>query len=121
MNINRECSFCNKVEKNIDHNFRTCDLAVNVWCAVENYCPNPINSNQGIIDWIEHLRHNNTWYRKTFVDFLEKVLKIIWVNWSHRNDVVFKNNICNHSYILKLANKNFMRQYTINVLTFLLV
>lgn len=28
MNINRDYPSCNKVEKNVDHIFRTCDLAL---------------------------------------------------------------------------------------------
>lgn len=60
----------------------------------------PINTNQGIIDWIEYLWHNKTWYRKTFGGVLGKALTILWVAWTQKNDIVFKNNKCNPSYIL---------------------
>lgn len=62
MNINEDCPFCHKVEETIDHVFITYDLAINVWCTIESYCLTPNNSNQGIIYWIEYLRHNKSWY-----------------------------------------------------------
>lgn len=45
MNINGEFSLCNKVEKNIDHIFISCDLNFNVQSTIHTHCPSPINTN----------------------------------------------------------------------------
>lgn len=107
MNISGDSLFCYRVEENIDHLFITCDLAINLWCTVENYCTNPNNTNDSIICWIEYLWCNKTWYRKRFGKVIEKVLTILSAIWNNMNNIVFKNNNCNPNYFLELAKKNY--------------
>lgn len=35
MSIDGDCPFCHKVEENIDHIFKECELATNVWYAIK--------------------------------------------------------------------------------------
>lgn len=44
---------------------------------------------------------------------LEIVLTILW---THTNNIVFKTNNCNPSYVLELVKENFVRHCTIDVL-----
>lgn len=77
MSINGDCSFCLKAKENIDHISKKCELAANVWYTIDKNCPNPINTNMGIVDWLEYLWQNKSWYRKNFNDVLEKVITIL--------------------------------------------
>lgn len=42
-------------EENIDHIFKTCDLASTIWFTTNIYCPNPHNMDLHLIDWLEHI------------------------------------------------------------------
>lgn len=51
MDIEGDCSFCNKKEETIDHIFINCDLAYNIWSIINYYGLIPINMNLQTIDW----------------------------------------------------------------------
>lgn len=63
-----ECPFCNKTEETIDRIFINCDLAVNVWGAIDTNRPTHINTDSKTIYWREFLWKNKSWYNKIFGD-----------------------------------------------------
>lgn len=65
--ISGDFPFCFKVEENLDHTVSERDLATNMWRTTANNCPNPINTNLGIVDWLEYLWLNKFWYRELFL------------------------------------------------------
>lgn len=71
MSINGDCSFCLNAKENINHIFKSCDFASNIWYTSENNCPNPLNTNLDIVDWLEYLGLNELWFRKNFDNVLE--------------------------------------------------
>lgn len=64
MFINGACPFCLKAEENINHILRNFDFATNLWCIIDNNCPNPLNTNIDIIDRLEYLWLNNFGLKK---------------------------------------------------------
>lgn len=82
--IDGDCPFCLKTEKHIDHIFKECDLTTNVWYTIVNNRPDPINTNIGIIDWLEYFWLDISWYRKRFDDVLKKVTIIVWAIWPQK-------------------------------------
>lgn len=52
-------------------------------------CPTLVNTN--IVDWLEYQWNNILWYNKIYKNVLEKVITILWVIWTHRNNTIFKN------------------------------
>lgn len=99
MPINGDCPFYLKAKQNLDLK-KECDLTTNVWYTIDNNCKKHINTNLGIVDWLEYLCLNKSWYRKNFEDVLEKVVPIPWVIWTYRNIVVLKRT---KSYFCTLA------------------
>lgn len=73
MTINRNCSFCSNIEENIELSFTNCEFAMNVWLTIDNQCPITINTNLGIVDWLEYLWKNKTWLKKNFAVRFRKI------------------------------------------------
>lgn len=72
-----ECPLCYKVEETTDYIFLTCDLAIDVWCKVDNNCPTLGSTNWKIMNWLEYLWHNKSWYNQNFGNALENVFTIL--------------------------------------------
>lgn len=60
-----------------------------------------------IIEWLEHIWQNTNWYSKIYGNPLEKVITILWDIWTQRNNIVFRNQICNPVNVLEMAKKVF--------------
>lgn len=43
ININCDCPFCQQAEEEIDHLFKTCDLAKTIWSTIDIKYPPPTN------------------------------------------------------------------------------
>lgn len=119
MSINGNCHFCLNAKENINHIFKKCDLATNVWYTSNNKCSSPMNTNMGILDWLEYLWLDKSWFMKNLDDILEKVITILLAIWTHRTNVVFGGDNCNPCFLVELANKSIYETTVIrNVLTF---
>lgn len=89
---------------------------LNIWNI--NNCPTFINTNLTIVDWLNFSRHNKSFYTKLFGNVLEKV--ILWVIWTHKNNIMFNYEKYNPIYVLELRNELFMKTKIIRIaLTFL--
>lgn len=60
LSVNGDCLFRFKDEENIDQIFSKCDLTTTVWHTIDNYCPNPTNTNLAIVHWLEYLWKNKS-------------------------------------------------------------
>lgn len=103
--INGDCPFCHIIEENIDHIFKDCDLAINIGNTIINNCSTPINTSLTIVNWLDSLWNNKSFYRKLVGNVLEKVITILWAIQTHRNIIVFNNKKCNPIYVLELAKR----------------
>lgn len=90
LDSNGDCSFCNKTEENIDYIFRDHDLAISIWFTINDNCPNSVNTNLRFVYWREHLWNNKLWYKKIYGNVLQQVITILWVIWTCRNNIIFK-------------------------------
>lgn len=108
--INGDCPFCCQVEENADHISKECQYVVNISHTISVNCPTPFNTNLGIVDWLEYLWKNISWYKKKFEDLLEKVITMLWPIWNHRNSIVFNGDACNPNSVLELE-KNMIYEY----------
>lgn len=114
MAINGDCPFRNPTEETIYHIFRDCDFAINIWMTITDNCYTSINTNLGIVDWLEYLWNNILWYNKIYGDVLEKVITIFWAIWTYRNNTIFKNEKCNP------MSFNWQQRFYMNIIRVLL-
>lgn len=103
--MNGDCPFCHITEENIDHIFKDWDFDTNIWNTIINNCPTPINTNLTIVNRLDSLWINKSFYKNFFGNVLEKIIMILWAIWTHRNNIVFKNDKCNSIYVLELTKR----------------
>lgn len=89
-----DCPFYHKEEETFDHLLRNCELAFNIWSTV--------NANCDIMDWIEHIWTQNSWYEKTCFNPLEKIFTFIGI-WNHCNNIYFKSHKRNSIAVIEQA------------------
>lgn len=100
--------FCNKTDENIYHIFKDCDLVINIWIIIIDNCPNSINTNLKIVDWLEHHWNNKSWYKKIYGVVLVNIFTILLAIWTRRNNITLKNDKFNTTYVLEMAKKDYL-------------
>lgn len=76
----------------MDHTFKDCDLAYNVWTTISPNCPSPSATDYAVIDCNEHIWDLKNSCHKLFDHPLEKNFTIYWAIWIHYDEVVFKGS-----------------------------
>lgn len=87
----------------MNHIFKFCSLKATIWATINLNCPDSDNSNRPVIEWLENIWSNQNWYNKIFYNPLVKVIIILWVIWSYRNNIIFNNHKCNPIDIIDQA------------------
>lgn len=102
MNIDGEYPLCNKEEKNINHCFKTCDLASTIQIITNIHCPKSIYRSSYYTLARAYLDRN--WYNKIVCNPLEEITIILEAIWEQKNSVIFHNYKCSLVEIIEHAS-----------------
>lgn len=80
--------------ENIDHLFKNCDFAYNVWTTINFNCSSPIATDHDFMELIEHIWDDKNSYHKLLDHPLGEYFTILWTIWTYRNEFVFKGHKC---------------------------